>query len=87
MQNAVNTKDTLEQGLLAAEKQQKALAEFIPRVENVLAAYSTAPTAQIKNNLLKEVIDHVDYEKSLRGDNQGRNVDSFEITLYTRLPE
>ena len=87
LQNAVNTKDTLEQGLLAAEKQQKALAEFIPRVENVLAAYSTAPTAQIKNNLLKEVIDHVDYEKSLRGDNQGRNVDSFEITLYTRLPE
>lgn len=87
LQNAHNTKTNLEQSLQAIENQQKALAEFIPRVENVLASYSTAATAKAKNNLLKEVIDHVDYEKTVRGDNQGRNVDSFEITLYTRLPE
>lgn len=87
LQGAVSTQKSLQQDMERAEKRQKALAEFIPRVENVLAAYDNAATAQAKNHLLKEVVDHVDYIKTTRGDRQGRNVDSFEITLYTRLPE
>lgn len=87
LQSAQNTKKSLLHEIETTESRQRALAEFIPRVENVLSSYDSAATAQAKNTLLKEVIDHIDYTKTIRGDNQGRNIDSFEITLYTRLPK
>lgn len=87
LQDAKATHQSLQHALDVAQNRQKALEEFIPRAENVLSSYNTAATALEKNSLLKEVIDHVDYTKTIRGDNQGRNIDSFEITLYTRLPK
>lgn len=58
----------------------------IPKVEKLLEVYSALPTAQAKNELLKEVLEKVEYTKLERS---GRNgpFDNFELVLYPKLPE
>lgn len=58
---------------------------IIPKVEKLLEVYSALPSAQAKNDMLKEVLEKVEYTKLQRS---GRNgpFDNFDLLLYPKLP-
>ena len=67
------------------EVRAAARRNIIPKVEKLLDVYSELPSAQAKNELLKEVLEKVDYTRQERS---GRNgpFDNFELVLYPKLP-
>ena len=58
----------------------------MPKVEKLLEVYSDLPSAQAKNEMLKEVLEKAEYTKLQRS---GRNgpFDNFELVLYPKLPD
>ena len=66
--------------LKAARKNQ---VSMIPKIKNILDTYETLTPAE-KNKLLKEVLDHVEYHKKIKGK---KNVpaDNFEIILFPKI--
>ncbi len=63
------------------------LVELIPMIENVVNIYHTLPTAQAKNNILKEVLIKVLYSKNKSGHFKGNNPRDFELQLYPKFIE
>lgn len=66
---------------------KKPSADFIPRVEQAISGYKQATTPALKNRLLKEVINYVEYSKTTRGKRTGEGADAFEIVLHPKLPK
>lgn len=66
----------------AAEQKEKVYREFIPKVKEVLSFYDTLPTAKDKNDVLKEIIDHIDYIKETRGHSHEKD---FDIVVYPKF--
>lgn len=60
---------------------------FIPQVENVLAAYEHMDTAAGKNNLLRTVIERIEYLKTEPNRRGQRNNANFEIKVWPRVPK
>ncbi len=67
------------------EAREESRAKIIPKVERLLDVYRELPDAKSKNDLLKEVLEKVVYVREKVGKWKG-NPDSFEITLYPKLP-
>lgn len=69
------------------EGKQRAASRLnvIPKVEKLLEVYPALPSAQAKNDMLKEVLEKVEYTKDKPS---GRNgpFDNFELVLYPKLP-
>lgn len=74
----------LEQVVADEERRLRGKKSIIPKIENLLAAYWSLDSAAAKNDMLKEVIEKVVYEK----DKGGRWADptDFHIKIYPRLP-
>ena len=79
--------DRLKQEADRAERQEKAVTEFIPHVKTILQAYQDASTATAKNELLREILEKAVYYKEKSGAFRGQSADNFIIELYPRLPE
>lgn len=79
--------DRLKQEANRAERQEKAVTEFIPHVKTILQAYQEASTATAKNELLREILEKAMYYKEKSGAYRGQSADNFIIELYPRLPE
>ena len=75
----------LEQVVADEERRLRGKKSIIPKIENLLAAYWSLDSAAAKNDMLKEVIEKVVYEK----DKGGRWADptDFRIKIYPRLPK
>ena len=65
---------------------EESSANIIPNVERVLELYDSLPTAQAKNDILKEVLEKVIYTKEKSARNKGVYPDDIELTLYPKLP-
>lgn len=59
---------------------------IVPKVEHLLDVYNTLPNAQAKNDLLKEVLEKVVYDREKKS-RKGGPYDEFELTLYPKLPK
>lgn len=82
-ENAVVTcTDNLENEMLRIQNQQN----IIPKVERLLELYDTLPSAQAKNDMLKEVLEKVIYYREKPSVKNGP-LDEFEITLFPKLPK
>lgn len=68
------------------KKRAASRQSIVPKVEKLLEVYSNLPSAQAKNEMLKEVLEKVEYTKLRRS---GRNgpFDNFELVLYPKLPD
>ena len=79
-------KDQLTSQLELAVKRMNSQKEFVPKVEKLLEVYSELPDAKAKNEMLKEVLEKVVYNKEdkCRWHN---SPDNFEIVLYPKLPK
>ena len=76
---------SLSAELVEDEKRAASRRNIVPKVEKLLEVYAELPSAQAKNEMLKEVLEKVSYTKLRRS---GRNgpFDNFELTLFPKLP-
>ena len=58
---------------------------IVPRAEHLLDVYRELPTALAKNEMLREVLEKVEYVKEKPARRNGP-LDEFELTLYPKLP-
>lgn len=66
---------------------QKVRTDFIPKIENILVLYGKIGDVSMKNELLKTVIDHVDYKKDRPNKKGCIDNANFELTLYPKIPK
>lgn len=75
------TLETANKDLELEMKRQQAQIDIIPRVERVLDLYDKTDSPQIKNSLLKSVLEKAIYKKE-----KWQYKDDFSLTLYPKLP-
>lgn len=66
----------------SVKQNEKIFKEFIPKIKNILSLYDTLDTEKEKNDILKEIVDHIDYNKDTHG--HGHEKD-FDITVYPKF--
>lgn len=76
----------IEKQLGTESIREKSMKEIIPKVEKLLDVYHELPTAQEKNDMLKDVLEKVVYKKTQNTRWSG-SPDDFEITIYPKLPK
>lgn len=64
---------------------KKSVNDFIPRLKNVLETYNNFDSAITKNELLKSVLEKVEYLKTERGTKKVKT--SFYLDVFPRLPK
>lgn len=68
------------------QQRQQAKIDIIPRVEHVLDVYPYTDDVELKNELLKSVIEVCTYIKTVRGHwSRPETIEQFEVTLYPKL--
>ncbi|KAF5063587.1 Recombinase [anaerobic digester metagenome] len=65
------------------KKQEIQNTTFIPKIEYLLDVYYQLPPAE-QNKLLREVVDHADYKKTVNG-RWHNSPDNFELQVYPRI--
>jgi site-specific DNA recombinase len=71
--------------LLKLKKASKELGATLPKAQKVMELYDTLPTPQQKNELLKEVVDKIEYYKGKSAMYRGVEPDCFELDFYPKL--
>ncbi|MCD7811939.1 MAG: recombinase family protein [Ruminococcus sp.] len=69
----------------ADEQKASCRKNIIPEVEKLLDVYDVLPSAQAKNDMLKGVLEKVEYTKNKRSGKYGP-FDNFELVLFPKLP-
>ena len=59
---------------------------MLPKIKNIIETYNTIESAAIKNDMLKEVIERVEYSRSGCGGRWSKVLDDFEVTIVPKLP-
>ena len=84
--NAANeTIAALSAELVEDEARAASRKNIIPKVEKILEVYAELPSAQAKNDLLKEVVEKAEYTRLQRSGKRGP-FDNFELVIYPKLP-
>lgn len=86
IEKAKKDKNILLEELHKEEMREESKRTIIPKVEKVLELYKLTDDPQLKNDLLKEVIEKAVYTKTVSGRWHGKP-DDFELVLYPKLPK
>ncbi len=82
----LHKKAFLEKEIQRKRSAEQAEKQIIPKIEHVLDVYWTTKSITQKNQLLREVLEKVEYQKDIRNKKGERNKASFELFLYPKLP-
>jgi len=88
-QRIAETTEALNRAIEDLEKEKarnKAMVDVIPNVEHVLKIYPKSKDPAEKNELLRSVLEKVEYEKT-RGGRWSGAEDAFTLRLYPKLPK
>ncbi len=77
-------KKSLKDNIKKIIENEKVISEFIPKAKEIAGSYYSVTDNYRKNEMLKEIVDHMDYIKETRG--HGHEED-FVITVYPKLPD
>lgn len=77
----------LEKRIKEEETLHANIVSFIPAIENALDCYYKLDSAQEKNDILKNILLRVDYEKNVRNTRGKLEVYNFDLTVYPILPK
>lgn len=77
--------EDLSASLALDEQRAASRVSIIPKVEHLLSVYNELPDAQSKNDLLKDIIERIEYTKDSPSPRKGP-FDNFELVLYPKLP-
>jgi hypothetical protein len=58
-----------------------------PKIERLLKTYDLLPSAAVKNELLKEILEKAVYKKEKSGAYRDASPDGFELVIFPRLPK
>ena len=61
--------------------------EIIPKAKKILEIYKTSDDVQLKNDLMKSILDKVVYTKTANGHFKGQRQDDFKLELFPKLPK
>lgn len=86
-----NTLDTELENLQIEQKtliaQEQARKDFIPSIHRIIDAYWNIEDVEVKNSMLHEVLDHIDYLKTDRTKKGTRDSAYFTLHFYPKIPE
>lgn len=85
MTEAKQSITALSKTLIEDEERAANRVNIIPKVEHLLSVYDTLPDAQSKNDLLKDILERIEYTKNEPSPRKGP-FDNFELVLYPKLP-
>lgn len=74
-----------EDDLVKVQSREANRENFVPAVEKLIDVYWSLPSASAKNEMLKEVLEKVEYRRENKG-RRGGPKDDFELTIYPKLP-
>lgn len=77
--------ENLSAEVLEDEKRAASRRNIVPKVEKLLEVYPELPSAQAKNEMLKDVLEKVEYTKLQRSGKNGP-FDNFDLLLFPKLP-
>ena len=83
--SARETVASLEDDLAKVRDREANRKNIIPNVEKLLDVYWALPSASAKNEMLKEILDRIEYLRKTKG-KKGGPKDDFEIKLFPKLP-
>lgn len=76
--------ETLRKEVFIEEEREANRKNIIPKVKKLMEVYHTLPSAEAKNEMLKDVVEKVIYKKV---PTPGRRLpDEFELEIYPRIP-
>lgn len=73
-----------ENELKRIDQYEIAKKDFIPKIQSIIDKYRTFDTMEAKNRLLKEVIEKIDYIKTVKG---RTHADEFTLRIFPRIPK
>lgn len=80
---AKSQKQSLEEQLRGTTARPVELAEFVPRVEQIIGLYRELDSPAEKNAILKEILEKAVYTKERS--NRGK-IDAFDLAIFPKLP-
>lgn len=83
--NLQNKYDELLSELNEFEKIEKAKKNLIPQTKNVLAKYNECTDVQMKNDLLKSVIEKIEYLKTEKCYKKNTDPENFELLIFPKF--
>lgn len=86
MASAKESKASIETNLTRHINGELAAYQLMPKVKHLLEAYDSLPSAAQKNELLKEIIEKIEYRKDKAAAHHAGSPDDFQVTLYPKLP-
>ena len=84
--SAKESKATIEAGLARHTESELAAYQLMPKVKYLLDVYESLPSAAQKNELLKEIIEKIEYSKDKAATHRTGSPDDFQLILYPKLP-
>lgn len=78
--------EKLEKKISSEKTEEHAREEIVPKIEHVLAAYSSLTDARSKNTMLKEVIERIDYIKTERNPKGKLLNPNFQLAIKPLFP-
>ncbi|MBR1391137.1 MAG: zinc ribbon domain-containing protein, partial [Lachnospiraceae bacterium] len=75
----------LQDSLVNVRSREANRKNLVPNVEKLIDVYWELPSASAKNEMLKEVLDRVEYRRERKG-RKGGPKDDFELKLFPKLP-
>lgn len=85
MEELMLMNEKYEEEISKLEKLRYSNDQFIPRIRYLLDTYS-ASTAAVQNDLLKEVIERIDYNKETPNTRGQLHNANFNLNIYPKLP-
>lgn len=79
----VNLKAEIEKERLLLDNQK----HIIPKAKKLLDIYRTSDDVQLKNDLMKEILEKVVYTKTANGHYKNQRQDDFKLDIYPRIPK
>ncbi|WP_367569306.1 recombinase family protein [Lacrimispora sp.] len=70
-----------------ATARELAKREFIPAIKHLVDVYWEVDDIMVRNTMLRNVVDHIDYLKTERNKKGAGNTANFTLQFYPRLPE
>ncbi len=76
----------LQKDMKINKQRENAKQLIIPKVEHLLETYSALDSPKAKNDMLKEILEKIEYSKE-KGGRWHSSPDDFQIDLYPRVPK
>jgi site-specific DNA recombinase len=84
--DAKESKALMESNLARHTENELTGYQLMPKVKHLIDIYDSLPSAAQKNELLKEIVEKIEYRKDKAASHNTGSPDDFQLVLYPKLP-